>query len=170
MGEVGSLAYLSQTNFTSPGQLYLFSSWVNSPDGQGYNECSIAWNGTTLFDGVNMPAIGWTNLAFFVTATGTNTVIQFGFEDDATWLGLDDVTIIPVQAPAFTTVANSGGSIHLTWSATSGLTYQLLYSTNLTAGAWQNLGSPITATTNTVITTDPAPSGPRRFYRVMLVP
>jgi hypothetical protein len=170
MGEVGFLAYLSQTNFTTPGQLYLFSSWVNSPDGGGPNECSIAWNGTTLFDGVNMPAIGWTNLAFFVTATGTNTVIQFGFRDDATWLGLDDVTVIPVRAPAFTTVANSGGSIHLTWSATSGLTYQLLYSTNLTAGAWQNLGSPITATTNTVITTDPAPSGPQRFYRVMLVP
>ncbi|HTR43909.1 MAG TPA: kelch repeat-containing protein [Pseudomonadales bacterium] len=170
MGEVGLNAYLFQTLTTIPGQQYLFSSWVNSPDGVTPNECSIAWNGTTLFDEVNMPVTGWTNLTFMVTATGTSTVIQFGFRDDDSYLGLDDVSVMAVQPLSFKSVSNAGSSINLTWSATSGMIYQLQYSTNLTAGNWLNLGNPITATNSTVTTTDSSLSSPQRFYRVMLVP
>ncbi|HUE36858.1 MAG TPA: hypothetical protein VMO20_05660, partial [Candidatus Acidoferrum sp.] len=145
---------------------YLFSSWVNSPDGATPNECSISWNGNTLFDQVNMPATGWTNLKFVVTATGSSTVIQFGFRDDSSYLGLDDVSVIPLTAPAFKSVTASSGSVNLTWSAIPGLTYQLQYSSNLAQNAWSNLGSPITAVGGTISTTDPSPSGPQRFYRI----
>jgi Viral BACON domain len=170
MGEVGFLATLSQTLSTVSGQQYVFSSWVNSPDGAAPNECKISWNGNTLFDQVNMPATGWTNLAFIVTATGSSTAIQFGMRDDETYLGLDDVSVVPLQAPAFNMVANSGGSIHLSWNSISNLVYQLQFTTNLTSGSWLNLGSPITATGSTVTTTDPSPSDRRRFYRVMVAP
>jgi hypothetical protein len=170
-GQVGSLADLSQTLTTVSGQQYSFSSWVNSPDGGTPNECRISWNGTTLFDGTNMPAIGWTNLVFIVTATGSSTVIDFAMRDDASWLGLDDVSVTPLPAAlAFKTVAASGGSILLSWNSVSNLVYQLQFTTNLTSGTWLNLGSSITATNSTVTTTDPNPSDSQRFYRVMLVP
>jgi hypothetical protein len=170
MGQAGSLAYLSQTLSTVNGQQYVFSSWVDSPDGNSPNECSISWNGATLFDQTNIPAIGWTNLGFIVTATGGSTVIQFAMRDDVTWLGLDDVSVIPLQAPAFKTVANLGGSIHLSWNSVSNLVYQLQFTTNLASGSWLNLGNPITATNSTVATIDSSPSDRQRFYRIMLVP
>ncbi len=170
MGEQGFLAYLSQTVPTTSGQIYLFSSWVNSPDGQAPNQCSISWNGTTLFNGVNMPQLDWTNFQFIVTAVGTSTTIQFAFRNDNSYLGLDDVSVVPVKAPVFQSAAKSGGSINMTWSAISGLAYQLQYTTNLTQGVWNNIGSPINATGGTANATDATPSGPIRFYRLILLP
>ena len=43
----------------------------------------------------NLGAIGWTNLQFYVMATGTNTVLEFGFRDDESFLGLDDIQVSP---------------------------------------------------------------------------
>ena len=93
LGSSGSLGYLSQSLATVPGQLYQLSLWLDSPDGLPPNEFLVAWNGTPLFDETNLAAVGWTNLQFYVTATGTNTVLQFGFRDDESFLGLDDITV-----------------------------------------------------------------------------
>ena len=98
LGAVGSLSYLSQTLATTAGTSYLLSFWLNSPDGQTPNEFQVSWNGTTLFDETDLPAIGWTNLQFVVTATGTSTVLQFGAQDDPSYLALDDVSVVPTQA------------------------------------------------------------------------
>lgn len=168
MGPSGFLSYLSQTLNTVSGRQYVFSSWVNSPDGATPNECSISWNGNTLFDEVNMPAIGWTNLSFVVTATGSSTAIQFGIRDDNSLLGLDDVSVIPVlvQVPVFQSVTASKGSINLTWSAAPGTSYQLQYSTNLIQNVWLNLGSQTNATGSNVTVTDTSPSDRQRFYRI----
>src|SRR5208283_3444530 len=86
----------SQSLPTVPGQLYLLSLWLDSPDGLSPNEFLVAWNGTVMFDQTNLGAIGWTNLQFYVLATGTNTVLQLGFRDDASFLGLDDIQVSPV--------------------------------------------------------------------------
>jgi PKD repeat protein len=100
LGQVGTLGYLSQTIPTTPGATYLISYWLNSPDGLIPNEFSASWNGTTLFSAANLPrfgndpAIAWSNFQFTVTATGTNTVLQFGFRDEPTALGLDDVSVL----------------------------------------------------------------------------
>jgi hypothetical protein len=96
LGPAGSLGYLSQTLPTLPGHLYLLSLWLDSPDGLAPNEFLVAWNGTSLFDQTKMAAFGWTNLQFYVTATGSNTAVQFGFRDDQSFLGLDDVSVQPV--------------------------------------------------------------------------
>jgi hypothetical protein len=93
LGPPGSLGYLSQSLATVPGQLYQLSLWLDSPDGLTPNEFMVAWNGAPLFDETDIGAIGWTNLQFYVTATGTNTVLQFGFRDDQSFLGLDDITV-----------------------------------------------------------------------------
>ncbi|MGO8696525.1 MAG: leucine-rich repeat protein [Limisphaerales bacterium] len=105
---INAPSYLSQTLATTPGAPYSLSLWLDSPDGQTPNEFVVSWNGHTLFNDVNIPAIGWTNLQFLVSATGTNTVLEFGFRDDSTYLGLDDITVWPAPAAAFTANPTNG--------------------------------------------------------------
>jgi hypothetical protein len=95
LGPPGTLGHLSQTLATTAGKRYLLSLWLDSPDGQAPNEFQVSWNGTLLFDEMNIPAIGWTNLQFLVTATGTSMVLEFGFRDDPSYFGLDDISIVP---------------------------------------------------------------------------
>jgi sugar lactone lactonase YvrE len=74
---------------------------------------------------------------------------------------------LPPIAPVFTA---SNGICQFTWSAVSNLTYQLQSTTNLAPPNWQDLGSPITATNNSVSTTNGISQDGQRFYRVRLWP
>lgn len=74
---------------------------------------------------------------------------------------------LPPITPVFT-ASNSVGTF--TWSAVSNQTYQLQSATNLVAPNWIDLGGPITATNNSVSTTDAVGSDQQRFYRVRLWP
>jgi PKD repeat protein len=94
LGPVGSLSYLSQAIPTTPGADYSLSLWLDSPDGETPNEFLVAWNGIELFDKSDIPAIGWTNLQFTVSATGNSTVLEFGARNDNSYFGLDDVSVI----------------------------------------------------------------------------
>lgn len=95
LGSSGTnLSYLSQTLATTAGRRYVLSLRLDGPDGLGPNEFLVSWNGTTLFDETNIPLIiGWTNLQFAVSATVTNTVLELGFRDDPSFLGLDDISV-----------------------------------------------------------------------------
>lgn len=93
LGTSGSYGYLSQTIPTVPGQAYSISLWLDSPDGETPNGFMVSWNGITAWNYTNIPDIGWTNLQFTLAASGTNTVLEFGFRDDITYLGLDDVSV-----------------------------------------------------------------------------
>jgi hypothetical protein len=110
-GQVGSLGYLSQTLSTTPGTNYYLSFWLDC-DGATPNEFQVSWDGNTLLDEANIPDVGWTNIQFTVTATGNSTVLQFGFRDDTSNLGLDDVSVVPTQSstgpPPFTWTTNAG--------------------------------------------------------------
>jgi len=170
LGQTGFLGTLTQNIVTTPGQAYLVSLWMDSPDGGGYNEFSVSWDGNTLFDGVNLPALGWTNLQFIVTATSTSTPLQFGFRDEATWLGLDDVSVTAVRLPMMQPPVKSGGLVNLTWSTMTGLNYLLQYQTNLTQNNWINLGGSIPASGGILTTNDVSPADPQRFYRLQLLP
>jgi hypothetical protein len=105
LGEVGGLGYLSQTLTTTPGTIYLLSFWLNS-DGYAPNRFVAYWNGQTLTDQVNLPAVGWTNLQFSVTATAASTLLRFGFRDDNSYLGLDNISL--VAAPTPVTLSGAG--------------------------------------------------------------
>jgi len=73
--------------------------------------------------------------------------------------------------PVIQSVTRTGGGIiTFTWSAVAGRTYQVQYSTNLTQGAWNNLGSAIPATNGIATTSDTIGPDARRFYRVALLP
>ncbi len=141
LGPVTSLGYLSQTLATTAGATYSLSFWLNSPNGEAPNEFLVSWNGTTLLDQTNLGAIGWTNLQFTVKATGSNTVLQFGFRNDPSFFGLDDISVVPVFVPPFPSLAGlrlTGNNLALNGvNGVSGETYYLLMATNLALPASQ---------------------------------
>jgi photosystem II stability/assembly factor-like uncharacterized protein len=174
LGQASSdgLCTISQTLTTSPGQPYLLSLWLDSTNVNGGipNEFSVAWNGSVLFDQVNIGSTGWTNLQFIVTATNSSTVLQFGEYNDAWYFGLDDVSVLPIPPTVSQAVSVTNHQFQLSWNAVTGLVYQVQYKTNLLSTNWLNLGSPITATNSALTTTDATGPDPQRFYRIMMSP
>ena len=131
----------------------------------------FGWNGKTNFDRVNFSATaGWTNMHFLVTATAASTVLKFGFRNDTSYFGLDDVFVQPVPTPTLQSANLAGNSIQLTWSALTGLVYQVQYKTNLTQTNWINLGSSFTATNSNASISNSITTDSQRFYRVQLLP
>ncbi len=113
LGPSGSLGFLSQTLTTTPGQTYLLSLWLDSPNGSSPNAFQVSWNGTNVFNQTNIAAIGWTNLQFTVVATTASTSLQFGFQDNPSYLGLDDISVV--------NIATGGNSAAYTWTTLAGV-------------------------------------------------
>jgi len=174
LGQSGSLGYLSQTLTTAPGQNYLLSLWLENPansEGATPNQFLVQWNGTTLFNQTNLPFISWTNLQFIVTASGSSTVLQFGFEDTPYYLGLDDISATPLSSPAFKATQQTTTAFNLTWNTVTGLVYQVQYTTNLLQTNWIDLGQPLIATNpNLTVSDTNAVNSPQRFYRLSVSP
>jgi hypothetical protein len=175
LGPSGSLGYLSQTLPTFAGQNYLLSLWLDNPNnssGATPNQFLVQWNGTTIFSQTNLPFTTWTNLQFIVTATGASTVLQLGFRDDPYYLGLDDISVVPVPVPAFRATTITSSTFNLTWGTMAGLVYQVQYETNLLQTNWINLGKPLIATNGnlTISDTNAISSSPQRFYRLIVLP
>ncbi len=63
----------------------------------------------------------------------------------------------------------SDGSLNFTWSSVPGYSYQVQYKTNLDQAAWLNLGSAITAVSNSITSSDVLGNS-NRVYRVKLLP
>jgi hypothetical protein len=121
----------------------------------------------TIFNQVNVPAINiWTNMLFVVTAITTNSVLQFGLENDNYYFGLDDIAVQPAPAPTFRTVGATNNLIRFTWNSLAGLVYQIQYSTNLAGGGWLNLGGSVSATNYTTTAAYSVGSDSQHFYRV----
>jgi uncharacterized repeat protein (TIGR03803 family) len=72
--------------------------------------------------------------------------------------------------PMFQTVTGTATAITMTWSATVGEAYQMLYKTNLAQGDWMNWGSTIIATNTLMSTLDVTGPDSQRFYRIKLLP
>jgi len=177
-GEAGKFAYISQSLPTLPGQSYLLSFWLNNLFVPSPNQLVVNWNTNsastnTIFNQVNVPSINnWTNMLFVVTAAATNSVLQFGFENDYShenYFGLDDISVQPAPAPTFRTVGATNNLIRFSWNSLAGLAYQIQYSTNLSGGGWFNLGSSVTATNYTMNAAYSIGADSQRFYRVQSV-
>jgi hypothetical protein len=153
MGAIGSPGFISQTVPTTVGGAYLLSLWLDSPDGEGPNEFEVLWNGNIVIDSTNLPAIGWTNFQVALTATVSSTTLQLGFEDDASFLGLDDVSLKPLDSPGGAPIvttqppgqvyAAAGGTASISVSAAglAPLSYQ-----------WRSNSAPIPGATNATLT------------------
>ena len=73
-------------------------------------------------------------------------------------------------APTFQAVTLTNGMLGLTWSTEAGGMYQLQYTPDLSSDNWTNLSNVVTAAGATLSATDFVTNGPRRFYRVVLLP
>lgn len=72
--------------------------------------------------------------------------------------------------PVIQYVSLAGSQVNVSWSAVSGLNYQLQYTTALNPAAWTNSGATQQAT-NSILTFADTPGGDtQRFYRVSVVP
>jgi hypothetical protein len=78
--------------------------------------------------------------------------------------------VIPAPTPTIQKVSRSGNTINFSWASAVGHGYQVQYKTNLTQVGWVNLNSPITAISTTTSSSDTMGPGPRRFYRIALLP
>ncbi len=179
LGQYSDLGYLSQPLPTRAGQLYLLSFWLENPGlyGNGVipNQFQIQWNTNStstnvIFNQLNMGVFDWSNMQFVVQASTNITTLQFGFQNDNDYFVLDDVSVMPVPAPAIQSPTLINGSIQLPWLALPGVQYQVQYTTNIAQANWINLGSVITATTNPMTFSDNIGPDPVRFYRVVLLP
>jgi hypothetical protein len=175
LGQVSTLAYLSQPLPTRAGQLYLLSFWLENPYSPRLNQFVVQWNTNatsvnTIFNQANMGVFGWSNMQFVVTAATSLTTLQFGFRNDNDFFALDNVSVLPVPGPAIQAPALANGSLQLAWTALPRVQYQVQYKTNLAQTNWINLGSVVTATTNPMTLSDNIGADPRRFYRVVLLP
>jgi subtilase family serine protease len=174
LGQPGTLGYLSQTLPTTAGHIYLLSLWIDNPQnpyGATPNEFLVQWEGATIYDGVDLPFSKWTNLKFYVTATNSGSLLQFGFQDDLYYLGLDDISVKSVETPKIQAVTRTPVSFDITFSASTRAFYQLQYKTNLTQPDWIDVGSRILAETNSLKFTDTnIVNYSQKFYRLILAP
>ncbi len=175
LGQVSTLAYLSQPLPTRAGQLYWLSFRLDNPSGATPNQFLVQWNTNStstnvIFNQLNLGTIGWSNLQFMVRASTNFTTLRFGFRNDNDFIVLDNVSVMPVPVPVIQATAPGNGSIQLAWTALAGVQYQVQYKTNLAQTSWINLSTNITATTNPMTLSDHIGPDPRRFYRVMLLP
>ena len=101
-----------------------------------------------------------------VNSVGNYSVIVTSASGSVT----SSVVTVNLQLPPITPSFNaSNGTFNFTWSSVSNLTYQLQSATNLAAPVWIDLGSPVTATNNSMSTTDDLAAAEQKFYRVRLV-
>jgi hypothetical protein len=92
----GSLGYISQSVPANPGENYLVSFWLDSPDGVTPNRFQAKWDNQTLMDHSGLTAFGWTNLHYTVVGLSTQATLQFGLQDNTSALGLDEVSVMAV--------------------------------------------------------------------------
>jgi hypothetical protein len=167
------LATLSQTIPTIPGNSYLLSFWLNNPTTGTGQTFVVNWGAnnpglTTVYNLSVPPVLAWTNLQFVLTASGTNTTIEFGAENDPAGFGLDDVSLKPLPAIGFHSIGRSNGGIELSWAGANGVSYQLQYSTNLLQGPWIDVGGSVAGKGTTITVTDSTllTNATQRFYRL----
>jgi subtilase family serine protease len=176
LGEIGSLATLSQTLPTQPGQSYLLSAWLENSTNKNNTPTQqflVNWNTNapatrTIFNQTYTAAFGWTNILLRVTAAGTSTVLQFQARNDPSNFGLDDVAVTPIPTPKLQTIAGSGGTFQFTWNSLANVAYQVQYKTNLLQASWINLGTSIKASAGTMTATNTSSTDRQRFYRVIV--
>jgi len=175
LGTSSSFGYLSQTLATAVGASYLLSFWVENPYADPA-EFIVSWNGSTLLDTTTINTNAWTNMQFVVSATGTNTVLQFGFQDTNNFLVLDDISFAPTNSslapanPGISSVTLSGANLVLnTTNGQPGGTYYVLTTTNLALplSQWTRVATNIPSASGNftiTVTNTVTPTVLKRFY------
>lgn len=164
---------LYQTLSTTAGTKYTLSFWFNNTFADP-NQFQVSWNGQTLLNVTNLVAPDWTNFQFLVTASGASTLLQFGFQDDSAFLGLDDVSVVPIIASGSPTIASaarvSSNQFQMLLHGLANQNYTLQMSTNVASTNWVTLYFTNNPATNSFLLTDSNATNAQRFYRILVGP
>jgi subtilase family serine protease len=168
-GPSQTLGYLSQALPTVAGQSYLLSFWLDNPKAGIPNEFQVTWDGNVVLDQTNLPALGWTNIHLVVVAATNTSLLQFGFRNDPTYFGFDDVSVSPFNPPVLRLLNQTNAAIQFEWNTVTGLVYQTQYKTDLQQTGWIDLGAPFIATNSITGFSDSTVIDRQRFYRITVV-
>ncbi len=102
-GPVGTLGFITQQVPTSSNAVYDLSFWLRNA--QTPNEFQVSWNGTPIYDQINMPDFPYTssdmlsvgNPSVFiglVPSDGDTTELKFGFFNIPDFFWFDDVVLV----------------------------------------------------------------------------
>lgn len=92
-GAVGTTGGISQTlNALTVGQLYQLSFVLHTESKTNF--ISVALGGSTLATLTNIQSGGFHNYTYNAVATQTAEVLAFDFREDASFLSLDDVSVV----------------------------------------------------------------------------
>ena len=145
--------------------------------GTGAASRLISINGTNTFRNQTFPSTGaWdsyaTNTVSCTLPAGPSTisVVYKSSFGSANYLNLDNL-VVAGDAPETVRLTGislaSTGTVHLTWTTISGLTYQVQYRSAIGSGAWTNLGASILATNTAASAEDSGKAAGLRYYRVV---
>jgi len=100
LGNNDADAYLSQNIVTNAANgTYTISFWLASQSAVPPTDFYVYWGGRTLMYQGNLPQFGWRQYTFTgLTASGQTTNLMFGFRDDATYLALDNISVVDPPA------------------------------------------------------------------------
>ena len=98
-GPQGSLAFLSQTITTIPGQTYELDFFLKNENGSSANEFSVNFGSTNLYDATNLSAFDYQQYRYVVTATSTTSVVTLGFQNDFSYFDVDNISVSSVPEP-----------------------------------------------------------------------
>jgi hypothetical protein len=166
---------LSQSFPTTPGNAYevTFSAGLfQGPTSMQIIAQVVSTNGGVLGAlTANVPQTqGWAPQSRFrFTATTPISTLQF-HSSHATVnvdLAMDAVSVQPISPRL--TVTREISQVRLCWQSETNRTYQLQFSTSLSANNWVDLGTPIPGSGGTDCILQLA-TDPQRFYRVILLP
>jgi len=154
-------------SFSSGGYVTTISSSYSNPLGG-----RSAWTGdsggfiTTLVD---LPPAAAGQTVQFRWRCGSDSSIGYtGWYLDTVRVS-STVSSCCVPPPVLISVTRSGSTLTMVWTSVSGRNYQVQYATGLNPTSW-NLLATVPAAGPTASTTDTINAGPRRFYRVVLLP
>ena len=112
-GAIGTKVFLSQTLRTTQGSNYILSFWMDASQTDAARAAApgnpidfeVFWNGHLIYDTSDIPT-SYTKFTFSdLVATGSTTVLKFGFRDDSGEFHLDDVRVGIAGVPeAFSTL------------------------------------------------------------------
>jgi len=105
-GAVGSYNIISQDIATTPGDTYNLTFWLDDSGGP-FADAYLNWGSTTALNITPTGRFGWMELGVDEVATGTSTVVSFGFDQDPSYFNLDDTSVIQVSPGGG--FQNSGG-------------------------------------------------------------
>jgi carbohydrate binding protein with CBM4/9 domain/PEP-CTERM motif-containing protein len=115
LGPFGSLGFLSQDIPTIAGHSYTVS-YYRQASGGSPNEFRVTWGGNTLVDVMDFAAFSPYVLETFsgLLASGPTTTLSLGFQQDVSYQGLDDVTVVDnteATVPEPSAMALVGGAL-----------------------------------------------------------